>query len=589
MQTTAAEYEPAPAVDSSDGGGGELIHTGGVRRLRSYSSDVGADEQQQQEIDYASLDSVSPPYAAAAARCSPRRSAANAAHPPLDIDLDLGVVTASPLEATFEEPRTLPAPVACAASSGEPRFGSAGVYGALILAQLFWSGFHLFAKMAFEHMPPMVLPMLRAIGTAPIMFVICYWQDRNFWRLPLADLKLLALIGCIVCMGCQNLFNLGLMLTTAADGGITQPAVPVFAACMAIVLKREQGGWLKMSGIACAVVGTVCIVVGETYYSSPKAADDNSSPLASGNGGGAPIDATEEVNPGRRLLGIGCFMLQCFLFAIYLLIQKPLLARIPTTTITFYTFLFAIPGTSVIAAYFAANMDWAALPPMWYVSIAYTVAFASIGGFLLFSYATRHLPASASSMGVTLQPLTSSLLGAIFLGELLTWAHALGGLFLIAGLAIVIYSRHREAQEAKLQTHLDLMRHAQELQTAAVAPEIELETIDIGPVDVDADAQQHDSDDDGEQLQLQQQQQQQDGPENADTPSLAMSPDSGGASPLPSDPLQPHDENTTALRNGADHAAAHTSTRNMLQPSPSTTATAASADANASQDNPFDF
>src|SRR5690349_17334439 len=80
-----------------------------------------------------------------------------------------------------------------------------------------------------------VLPMIRSWGTTPVMFLLCYSQDRNFWRISKRDLFGCALLGLIVCCGCQNLFNLGLMLTTAADGGITQPAIPVFAAFMAIL------------------------------------------------------------------------------------------------------------------------------------------------------------------------------------------------------------------------------------------------------------------------------------------------------------------------------------------------------------------
>jgi drug/metabolite transporter (DMT)-like permease len=338
-----------------------------------------------------------------------------------------------------------------------PAFGMLGVYLALVGAQACWSGFHLFAKIAFNYMHPMVLPMIRAWGTAPVMFCICYYHDRNFWRLERRDLFQIAILGFLVCCCCQNLFNLGLMLTTAADGGITQPAVPVFAALMAIMLKRESASYIKFGGITCAVVGTLCIVIGETYLIPTEELDDQSA-LSSGQGGSSTAQANHNVTPGRRLVGIGCFMLQCFLFAVYLLVQKPLLHRIPTITMTFYTFLFGIPWTTAVAAYFTTQMDWTALPAMWFVSMIYTIAMASVAGFLFFSYATKHLPASTSSMGVTLQPLFSSLLGAIFLGEILTYMHVLGGLFLIAGMGLVVYSRVRESRREKAAAEFARLR-----------------------------------------------------------------------------------------------------------------------------------
>jgi hypothetical protein len=163
-------------------------------------------------------------------------------------------------------------------------------------------------------------------------------------------------------------------------------------------------------------------------------------------------------------------MLQCFLFAIYLILQKPLLARLPTTTITFYTFLFGILPTTTIAAYFCTTMDWTVLPPMWFVSMVYTVLVASIAGFLLFSYATKHLPASASSMGVTLQPFFSSILGATILGEVLTYMHIVGGVFLIGGLSIVLWSRARETAAVNFQKDLERIRLAQEVELTAASP-----------------------------------------------------------------------------------------------------------------------
>jgi drug/metabolite transporter (DMT)-like permease len=345
----------------------------------------------------------------------------------------------------------------------------------------------------------MAMPMLRAIGTTPLLFLICcYTEGRDFWRaVSRSDLKILALLGTILCCGTQNLFNIGLQLTTATDGGMSvrthtpqktksktdctackgarrvsvqrvsicsrsrfvvcvppvqQPAVPVFAAFMSILLGREKSSWGKVCGIGCAILGTLCIVLGETYLlpaSASPSDEDPSSALTSG-GGSASANGNDlhDVSPAHRVLGLLCFTLQTFLFAVYMLLQKPLLARLPTLTITFYTFFFGQVGASLVGGYFVAQIDWAHLPIMWFVSVAYTILFSTVAGFLLFGYATKHLPATAASTGITLQPLFSSVLGAIVLGDVITYMHIVGGLFLIAGLIIVIRARSKEARQA---------------------------------------------------------------------------------------------------------------------------------------------
>jgi len=352
------------------------------------------------------------------------------------------------------------------ATPPRPRFGLFGVYACLVLAQLCWSGFHCFAKYAFDYMHPLVLPFIRAALTAPVLGIICYTQDRKFYVVNRGDLLRLALIGFMVCVCCQNLFNVGLMLTTAADAGILQPAIPVFTACLAIMLKRERASIMKFVGILCAVIGTSCIVIGETYLipdddAAQQTDEDSSSPIVTGGDGSSPMSNADEnhgITPSRRLGGILLFVISCFIFALYLLIQKPMLDRVPPMTVTFYTFLLGIPGTCCVSAYFLTQMEWRNLPLEWYGAMAYTVMFASIGGFILFAHATKHLPASTSSMGVTLQPFFSSLLGATLLGEILTSMHIVGGLFLIAGLAIVIISRQREVERIKKEAMEQTLR-----------------------------------------------------------------------------------------------------------------------------------
>ena len=460
----------------SGGGGGGLNITSGPSSSthRRLSMAVGEEDVQQQEIDYAPIDVTSPPNAAAAAAATPPQFAqkpnsstrhANLAAPCSAVRVhalsvqspqhDTTLLSVS--SPTVASVGTAPALAAPSSEPDAPRFGLVGVYLALIGAQLCWSGFHLFAKIALAYMSPLVLPWLRACGVAPVLGLICYWQDRNFWRVSRADLIQILICSLLLCCGALQLFCLGLMLTTAADGGITQPAIPVFAALLAIAMGREKRSLLKFIGIGSAVAGTVCIVMGETYLVPAMRAESDESTLE------------PNVTPANRLLGLGCFMLQCFLFSLYLLVQKPLLARVPPATITFYTFLFGIPGTTLIALPFAVRMDWASLPAIWFGAIAYTVLMASVVAFMLFSYATKHLPATASAMGVTLQPFFSSVLGATILGETLTYLHVIGGAFLIAGLVVVLISRSHEAKAKAAEAQREAARREEFEENTAVA------------------------------------------------------------------------------------------------------------------------
>ena len=76
------------------------------------------------------------------------------------------------------------------------------------------------------------MPMLRSLGVTPVMGVICYVHDKNFWRVPKKDLMLLALLGVIVFCISQNLFNIGLQVEAqphAADLRLSSTVRSIFS------------------------------------------------------------------------------------------------------------------------------------------------------------------------------------------------------------------------------------------------------------------------------------------------------------------------------------------------------------------------
>jgi drug/metabolite transporter (DMT)-like permease len=70
-------------------------------------------------------------------------------------------------------------------------------------------------------------------------------------------------------------------------------------------------------------------------------------------------------------------------------------------------------------------------------SLLYLIGAGSIGGFLAYAYALRHLPISTVSMYAYINPVIAVLLGALVLGEPLTMQIAVAAGLVLAGVAIV--------------------------------------------------------------------------------------------------------------------------------------------------------
>ena len=121
---------------------------------------------------------------------------------------------------------------------------------------------------------------------------------------------------------------------------------------------------------------------------------------------------------------------------------------VATHTFTFYLFLYGGLGHVIIGAFFLPGVDWAHMPLEIIPIILYVVIVASFIAFSLFVYATNHLPASISSLGITCQSVFSPTLGAIFLGEVVSWVHVVGAVAIAAGIVIVVIAKGREGAAA---------------------------------------------------------------------------------------------------------------------------------------------
>ncbi len=77
------------------------------------------------------------------------------------------------------------------------------------------------------------------------------------------------------------------------------------------------------------------------------------------------------------------------------------------------------------------------IPVLAWSSIAYLVLVGSLITFVAYIYTLQHLPATLASVYAYINPIVAILLGAMVLGEPLTWFIAVGGLITIAGVYLM--------------------------------------------------------------------------------------------------------------------------------------------------------
>jgi drug/metabolite transporter (DMT)-like permease len=291
-----------------------------------------------------------------------------------------------------------------APASPPPSPAPAGrVHLTLLLVQLSFGGFHVVAKAALADLAPMALAALRVGAATPILLALAWRRDRF---LPSRrDLPMLALLGGLGVFGNQVLFITGLKHTTAINAAILMTSVPVLAVAAAAALRIERVGRGRLLGILLSVAGAL-VLVNPLRFSADRGA----------------------------ALGNALILANCICYALFLVLQRPILARVPWRTVIAWSFLFGSAGVLVVAVPDLAALQPASVPGSTWLGILYIIVFPTVFAYAASTWAVRRSSPALVAAYSTLQPLVAALLAAAFLGERFGWLEGLGLALIVTGL-----------------------------------------------------------------------------------------------------------------------------------------------------------
>lgn len=286
----------------------------------------------------------------------------------------------------------------------------AGVHLALLAVQMSFGGFHVVAKTLLDDLSPLALAGIRVGIATPLLVLLAWYSDRCLPKRR--DLPTLALLGLLGVFLNQVLFIVGLQFTTATNAAILMPSIPVFAVAVAAALGIESVGWRRLLGIALAVAGAL-VVLGPARLAT-------SSSLALGN-----------------LL----ILLNCLSYATFLVLQRPLLERLPWRTTIAWSFVFGGAGVLAVASFDLARLEPASIASSTWAGLAYIVALPTVFSYAVNTWAVKRSSPSTAATYTTAQPLFAATLASLFLGETLGWREGAGFLLIAAGLLSVSWRR----------------------------------------------------------------------------------------------------------------------------------------------------
>ena len=273
---------------------------------------------------------------------------------------------------------------------------------------LVWGMGVVFAKAAIEHFPPILLMALRFSMAA----VALVWLVRPPWA-QMLRVFWIALVSATLQYGLTFNGLKGLDASTAVL--VLQLEVP-FLVLLGAVLLKETPGWRKWLGIAVAFLG-VGFIAGE--------------PRLGGAWGSLAL-----LLSGAFIWAVGQIMVRR-------------LVTLDGFTLIAWVSVFAAPQL-FLASYaiegppgpYIESADWVVWSTVVYLGLVMT----ALGYSLWYTLLRRH-PVGQVAPFLLLLPVFSVIGGVVLLGERLTPQIALGGLVVIAGVAVILFERRAaEAQ-----------------------------------------------------------------------------------------------------------------------------------------------
>jgi len=286
---------------------------------------------------------------------------------------------------------------------------SAALFVAIAATLLTWASAYVAIRYAVRAFPPASLALIRFTVASVTLALLTLPTGRVSLRgMPRRDVLGFSLIGLVAITIYHTALNAGERTVSAGAASLLINTGPIWTALIATAILRERLGVRGWIGTALAFLGAVIVSVGAS--------------------GGIRFEG-----------GVGFILIASVCQAIWFVLQKPYLARYgalhSTCLVIWLGTLFLLPFAPELAR------GLRSATPAEIGAAVYLGVVPGVIGYVTWTYVLSRMPASRAASLLYLVPPFAYLIGWAVLGERPNAAAFLGGVPIIAGLALVNASR----------------------------------------------------------------------------------------------------------------------------------------------------
>lgn len=320
-------------------------------------------------------------------------------------------------------------------------------YLVVVFIQLIYTGMYVISKAAFDNgLNSYVFVFYRQAAASMLLVPLAIIFERRSAP-PLSFLILLkvfmhAMLGITLSL---NMYNVGLIYTSATVASATTNSVPVITFFLAILLRMERVNLKRLSGAAKALGITLCLagIMTIAFYTGPHL-----NPLVHYYPFGHKTSSTEGSSHPKKSWIKGTFFMIASntTWSLWLVLQGVLLKEFPSKLLltTLECFFSTVQSFFVAMAFERHISSWKLRLDTGLLAVLYC-GFAVTGvSFYLQTWCIEKEGPVFLSMSTPLALVFTIICSSFFLGELIHLGSVLGGVLMVGGLYSVLWGKSKE-------------------------------------------------------------------------------------------------------------------------------------------------
>lgn len=277
-------------------------------------------------------------------------------------------------------------------------------YSALLFSVVMWGCVPVAIRYLVVDLRPDTVLLLRLFPTGILAIsLLVFIGSRPIAGRDWPRILVAALVGNC---GYQVLVHFGIKTVPASWTGMLFGLEPLFIALFALVLSHERATPQLWAGMAVALAGTALLAY-------------------------ASLSGTSDVG----LTGLAMVFVSTMGWGIYTVVLRPVAEKYGVLEISCLTLaISALPMIGFLKADVGATVERLTLDQ--WAAVAFLILFGTFLAVIFWNYGVNRIGSARAGVFLYLQPLVAAVGGALLLGESITWVLVVGGLLILAGVAI---------------------------------------------------------------------------------------------------------------------------------------------------------